>query len=185
MLHALDQALLVLRRVARLFVWISLALLLAAVALILAEVFSRRLFGISLGGTDELSSYAFAIAVSGSLPYALLERANIRIDAVYQHLSKAAQAWLDVISLLGFGLFMGLLVFYASGVLLESISNRATANTPLSTPLWIPQSLWGAGLLLFVIVYVAVLLRTLAALLKGDLKTVQRLVGSPSTPVVD
>ena len=183
MVHALDRTLLVLRRIARLFVWISLALLLASVALILAEVFSRRLLGLSLGGADELSSYAFAVAVSGSMPYALLERANIRIDAVYQHFSRMAQAWLDLIALLGFGVFMGLLVFYGYGVLVESISNRATANTALSTPLWIPQSLWFVGLVLFVVVYLAVLLRTLIALFQGDVKTVQALAGSPSAPI--
>ena len=79
----LDPALALANGVARRMVWVGGALLLAAAITVSVDVIVRKLFNLSLGGADELSGYAFAIGVAWALPFALLQRANIRIDALY------------------------------------------------------------------------------------------------------
>jgi hypothetical protein len=55
---------------------------------------------------------------------------------------------------------------------------RSRATTPLATPLWIPQSLWLIGLGLFLFTVLPLLLRSLFALLGGDLAKVRSLAGA-------
>jgi hypothetical protein len=52
------------------------------------------------------------------------------------------------------------------------------ANTPLATPLWIPQSLWYAGILGFTLTVLLLLAGTLYHLLRGDLRAAARISGS-------
>ncbi len=85
------------------------------------DVIARKAIGWSLGGSDELSGYAFAIATSWSLAFALLQRANVRIDALYIHLPRPAAAAIDLLSLLTLGLFVGLLMWFAAAVLVRVV----------------------------------------------------------------
>ncbi len=50
--------------------------------------------------------------------------------------------------------------------------------SPLATPLAYPQFLWVAGLVLFMLIAVLLLGRAIMALIVGDMRTVQRLLGS-------
>ena len=61
----------------------------------------------------------------------------------------------------------------------ESIKFMSHATSPLQTPLWLPQSLWLAGLVLFAVV--ALLLALHAGLLMlRDRAALNRLYGPPS-----
>src|SRR5690606_18501188 len=102
----------------------------------------RKFFSFSLGGSDELSGYAFAISISWALSFATLQRANIRIDALYQLMPVRISALLDWVALVCLGVFIVFLTYYASDVAALSWANNSTANTILATPLWIPQYLW-------------------------------------------
>ena len=62
--------------------WFGGALIILSAFLVTLEVFLRKLFNISLGGADELSGYAFGVATTFALSFALLERAHIRVDAL-------------------------------------------------------------------------------------------------------
>jgi hypothetical protein len=50
----------------------------------------------------------------------------------------------------------------------------------LEAPLWVPQALWGAGLLLFLLCGLLLLLRSLWAFVRGRFGDVQDLIGSRS-----
>lgn len=168
------------RRVSRWAVWAAGALMLAAALLVSVEVFLRKLFLLSIGGADELSGYAFAIATSWALAFTMLERANVRVDALYQWLPSALRLALDLAALLTLGLFVGLLAWYGWLVLQDSIDFNAHATTPLQTPLWIPQSLWVAGFAVFGFAWLPLLLRLLQALMAGDRVLAGRLAGARS-----
>jgi hypothetical protein len=73
-----------------------------------------------------------------------------------------------------------LLAWRGYGVLSTSLALEATANTPLATPLWLPQGPWFAGLVFLVLVALTLLLAALSALLRGDAKRVETLIGIPS-----
>lgn len=165
---------------ARRAIWFAGALMLAAAFLVSVDVFLRKFLLISVGGSDELSGYAFAIGTAWALSFTLLQRANVRVDALYIYLPKLARAVLDMVAMLALGLFVGLLTWQAWLVVDTSLAFNSLATTPLQTPLWIPQSLWLAGLALFAFTWTPLFLRAAAALFGGDLASVSSLVGARS-----
>ncbi|MEI2414665.1 TRAP transporter small permease [Orrella sp. JC864] len=158
-------------------VWVGGALTLASVALICFEVIARKFLGFTLSGADELSGYAFAISTSWALAFAAINRANVRVDAIYQRLPVRAAAVLDWIALVATAVFMVYLTRYAADVAMQSWQQQSSANTPLATPLWIPQGLWVLGLAWMCIVLALMLVRACCALVTGDLAALQRLCG--------
>ncbi len=123
-------------------------LLLLSVSVTLFDVVARPL-GLSLGGTDELSGYAMAIATSWGMSYALTNLTHVRIDLVRARGSAPVRAWFDAVSILSLATVAVTIGYRGWPVLAKSIKNGSTANTTLETPLWIPQSLWMAGWLWF------------------------------------
>jgi len=164
-------------RMSRLMARLAGALLLLAAIVITADVLLRKLFLFSLGGSDELAGYALAISTSWGLPYALLRRANIRIDFIYLRLPPRLTAWLDLAGLLAMAGFMVFVTWFAAALWLESIEMRAAANTPLGTPLMVPQGIWVMGLVLFLLAVAVLIARVLALLIRGDADGVSRDAG--------
>ncbi|WP_430512042.1 TRAP transporter small permease subunit [Pannonibacter phragmitetus] len=166
---------------ARYAVLASGALTIASVLLISYDVIVRKLFGITIGGSDELSSYAFAISTSWSLAYGVLQRANVRVDVLYQYLPVRVSALLDWLSLVCMGVFIGYLTFYAYDVVAQSWIYGSRANTPLGTPLALPQGLWFGGLVFMCLILALMLIRSSVALVTGDIETVKLVAGMRST----
>ncbi|SHH40216.1 TRAP transporter small permease subunit [Pollutimonas bauzanensis] len=165
----------------RLAIWIAGGLTLVSALYITADVITRKFFSFALGGSDELSGYAFAISISWALAFATLQRANIRIDALYQLLPPRVCALLDWIALVGLAVFIVYLTRYAADVATLSWDRDATANTVMATPLWIPQFLWVAGLVWLCVVLALMLIRSSIALVTGDIQTVRAICGIRST----
>lgn len=168
-------------RLSRVAIWIAGGLTLVSALYITADVLARGILGFPLGGADELSGYAFAISISWALSFATLQRANIRIDAIYQYLPVRISAALDWIALVMMAVFIVYLTRYAAGVATISWDNQSTANTILATPLWIPQILWVAGLVWLCVVLALMLIRSSIALITGDIDTVKAICGVRST----
>lgn len=164
-------------RMSRLMARLAGALLLLSAIVITADVLLRKLFDFSLGGSDELAGYALAISTSWGLPYALLRRANIRIDFIYLRLPPRLTAWLDLAGLVAMAGFMVFVTWFAGALWLDSIEMGATANTPLETPLMIPQGIWVMGLVLFLLALAVLMARVLALLVRGDAEGVSRDAG--------
>ncbi len=177
----LDRLLGAATRVSHVAVWVAGSLTLLSALYVSIDVVTRKFFGFHLGGSDELSGYAFAISISWALSFATLQRANIRIDALYQVLPVRVCAFLDWLSLVCLGAFIAYLTRYAADVATTSWARNATANTILATPLWIPQYLWLAGFVWLCVVLALMLLRASIALATGDLPTMRALAGIRST----
>lgn len=152
-------------------------MLIAAAFVVTAEVVSRKGFGFAFSGSDEIASYLFAIGTAWSLAFVLIGRANVRIDALYMHLSARIRAVLDLLSLVALGVFMLMLGDRALTMVMGSLESGARSNTPLRTLLGIPQALWFAGLVLFLLVLLLVLMRAASLLMKGDLRGVNATAG--------
>ena len=176
-LSLLARGLSLARTLSRAGVWVGGALTLASALLISYDVIVRRLFGVTIGGSDELSGYAFAISTSWALAHAALERANVRIDVVYEHLPVRVAAVLDWVALVALGVFAAFLAWHAQEVLAQSWQQGSRANTPLGTPLWVPQALWVTGLVWFALVLALMLIRASVALVHGDLAAIRELCG--------
>jgi TRAP-type C4-dicarboxylate transport system permease small subunit len=162
-------------------VWFGGALTLASVFLIGFDVIARKFFGFTTGGADELSGYAFAISTSWALAFVVLQRGNVRVDVLYQLLPVRLAALLDWISLVALAVFMVILTWHASFVAETSWVQNSAANTPLGTPLWVPQGLWVIGLAWMCLVLTLMLIRASVALVSGDLATITALCGVRSS----
>lgn len=152
-------------------------LLLIVVAMVIVDVVSRKLLGRSFEGVQETAGYVLAILSSWGLSHTLVERAHIRIDVGYSRLPVAARAALDLLSILAVNLVGWMVVVHAWPVFDNSLSNHTTANTPLSTPLWIPQLVWALGYTWFAFSAAMLALRALLAATRGDSATIHALVG--------
>lgn len=161
----------------RIAIWVAGGLTLLSALYITADVICRKVFNFPLGGSDELSGYAFAISISWALSFATLERANIRIDAIYQLLPDRFAAFLDWLSLVVLAVFIVFLTRYAAQVAGMSWDNQSAANTLLGTPLWIPQLLWVLGFIWLCVVLALMLIRASLALVTGDIQTVRAICG--------
>lgn len=163
--------------------WLARAggvLILLTVVLVTIEIVSRQLIGRSNLHATEITGYVMAISTSWAFAYTLMRKAHIRIDALYLKLPVSVRGVLDFIALLSLALFCILVVGAAFGVAEHSYTGGARANTPLGTPVWIPQALWLLGLFWFSIAVVLMSLRVLLGLLGGQMNDVQNLAGSPT-----
>ncbi len=169
-----------LERISRVAVWVGGAALLLAAIMVTLDVLSRKILGVTMSGSDEITGYVFAASTSWAYSYCLLNRANIRIDAVYGLFPRSVQAALDVIGTLLLLVFMGVLTERAIFTLKNSIEYESVSVTTLTTPLWVPQLFWVSGLVLLMVTLVFISIFSLTALFQGDFRTVTRVVGIKS-----
>ena len=145
------------------------ALLLIASLIICIDITLRYTIAKTLGGADELSGFALAIASAWGFSAALLTRSHIRIDTVYVRVRSRVRAILDLLSLVTFASFVALITWHAWGVLRQSYVSNSHSLSEIEAPLVIPQALWFSGLVFFVMVALLLLARSLHAFFRGDL----------------
>lgn len=169
-----------LTKTSRVAVWVGGAALLLSAVMVTVDVISRKLFSVTMSGSDEITGYVFAASTTWAYAYCLLHRSNVRIDALYNVVPRAVRAVLDVVGLALLLVYMGYLTVRGYQVFLTSFERDSVAITTLATPLWVPQLLWISGLTLFVVTLIFMLVYTLVALLKGDFARIQRIAGALS-----
>jgi TRAP-type C4-dicarboxylate transport system permease small subunit len=158
--------------------WFGGALVLLAAGIVAVDVVLRAVLSVTIGGSDELSGYALAIASAFAFALALLERAHVRIDTLYAVLPLRVAALFDVLAMAAMVALAVFLALQGWRVFAQSFTLGARALTQLNTPLSLPQGLWVAGLAWFALVACLLLLRALMLLLRGDAAAVARLIGT-------
>jgi TRAP-type C4-dicarboxylate transport system permease small subunit len=157
------------------------AMLMVASVMICIDITLRYTMSVTLGGADELAGYALAISSAWGFSAALLSRSHIRIDTVYVRLKSAgARAILDLVSLATLMCFFGMVAWYAWGVAKQSWVSDSHSLSAIEAPLVIPQGLWFAGLVFFVLLCALLLVRGLLAFMAGDYPGLFALIGSKS-----
>ncbi|HEU5284106.1 MAG TPA: TRAP transporter small permease [Burkholderiales bacterium] len=170
--------------IARVAIWCGGAMLFAAAGLVTAEVLLRKGLGVAFGssfafsGSDEVSAYLFAVGTSWSMAHVLVNRGHVRIDALYGRLPAGARALLDLLALLVLGLFVAVLLERAWDIAWASHVEALRSNTPLRLPLAWAQLPWFAGIALFFLALVLAVLRSIAALLRGDYAALAEIAGA-------
>jgi TRAP-type C4-dicarboxylate transport system permease small subunit len=123
------------------------------------ETISRKVFDFSIQGADELGGYSLAIGGVISFTLALVGRNHIRVDVFHELMGtkvKAALNWLSIVLLAFFAIT---LVVVCATVIRETLAFGSTAQTPWATPLIYPQSVWYAGLVMFMLCAVVLAVR--------------------------
>ena len=169
-----------LERISQLAVWVGGAALLAAALMVTVDVLSRKIFNVTMSGSDEYSGYVFSATTTWAYSYCLLHRSNVRIDALYNYLPRKVTAILDVVGLLLLFYFMSIMTYYAMVSFIDSWVNNSVSITTLGTPQWIPQLFWVAGLILFFVTLIFVVVYSIIALLQRNWDLVARVAGVPS-----
>lgn len=115
------------------------------------ETITRKVFNFSLQGADELGGYSLAVGSVLAFTLALIGRNHIRVDVFHELFPRSIRAglnWLSIALLAGLAVT---LVLICSKVLRETVEFGSTAQTPWATPLIYPQSVWYAGLVMFML----------------------------------
>jgi TRAP-type C4-dicarboxylate transport system permease small subunit len=132
--------------------------LLAMIVMIGAEAIARNAFGTSLQITDEVGGYLLVALTFLSMSVAESHGGFHRVELVQMRLSPSAriisQIVFDLMSLAASALVSWQLIRLA----LNSWRAEDVAPTPLGTPLWLPQTAMGVGMVLLCLA----LLRTVA-----------------------
>ena len=144
--------------------------------LIVFDIVSRSLFRFSLQGTDELGGYTLALIGSLGLTYTLLQRGHPRIDIALKHFPVGIRRFLHVVAYGMLFLFALFMAQHAVSEFAETLAFATVTNTPLQTPLWVPQAFWVFGTVVFAIV---TFIQTIhgAILLRRAPKEIDRLYG--------
>lgn len=161
----------------RVFVWIGGILILGSAFVVTIEVILRKVANYSLGGADEISGYAFAIATSLGFAFALFERAHIRVDALLVVLPRSlrlAFSFFGLAMLIGFSAVICMQVWALVG---DTLQHGSRSITPMRTPLVIPQVPWLLGWGFFLLCGIALFVTALWTCFKGDLAQAERMIG--------
>lgn len=179
-MHTLDAIHRFLKKLSLWAVWVAGLALLICAFMVTVDVLCRKFLGVTMSGSDEISGYVFAAGTTWAYSYCLLNRSNVRIDALYNFLPVGLRAILDVFGIALLLLYMSYLTRKAFDVFWTSWTGNSISNTTLLTPLWIPQLMWFLGLVLFVLCLCFILLYTLIGLFRRDTALVQRIAGAMS-----
>jgi TRAP-type C4-dicarboxylate transport system permease small subunit len=157
--------------------WLAGAAVLLVAVAIFVEVVLRATINTSILGLDEVCGFVLAVASAWGFAHALAVKAHVRIDTLYLVLPLRSRPWLDLAALLTLGGFSAALLYRASELLFLSVTFEARSMSPLQIPLWIPQSLWVLGLLVFFAMVLLLTIKLLALLVSGQSDQITQLVG--------
>lgn len=169
-----------LRRINQFGLWFGGALILSAALIVGVDVLMRKFLDRSMGGADELSGYALAIGTTWGLGATLLDRAHIRIDSLYVLFPNRLRLALDLVGILLFLGFFGMIGWHGLGVVAQSWTSGSRSQSALETPTVIPQFLWIAGLGLFVVTAALLLLQALVFATRGETQAMAQIVSTRS-----
>jgi TRAP-type mannitol/chloroaromatic compound transport system permease small subunit len=141
------------------------------------EMVTRKLFAFSLQGIDEVGGYTLAVTAAIGFSYTLITRGHTRIDFLVSKLPVKGRSALNTLAMVTLMLMAVFAVLRGWIVLSESIEFQSHATTPLQTPMWIPQSMWFTGWLLFALVAVYMAGHSLWLLARGQHDAVNRFYG--------
>jgi len=168
------------KSLARFLGWIFGLTMLVLSVMVTIETLVRKLFSISLGGVDELSGYAVAIAGPLAITIALIESAHIRINIFYLRMSRPARRVLDVLSMIALTILSGFLSFFAYRTVMDTYQFKSLAQTPWATPMIYPQSLWLVALLIFTATTLFLLAKSFVFLNRKDWEAMDQILAPES-----
>jgi TRAP-type C4-dicarboxylate transport system permease small subunit len=158
-----------LRRLSTVMAVLAGASVLILALLIVFDIVARRFAGFSVQGTDEIGGYVLALVASMGFAYVLFERGFTRIDLVVRLLPRALA---NIVNVLAYVSLAAVALFFAQksvATYMDTLLFDSRANTPLQTPMWIPQGFWVAGMCFFALCSVLYALRALVLLfVDGD-----------------
>lgn len=179
-MHLIDRLLSGTRLASRYSIWACGALMIASILYVAVEVLGRKLGLIRLTGATEVGGFMLAITSTWSFTWTLLNRANIRLDALYLRQGQKGRAIIDLIALIAIAIFIGFVTFYAIKVMQTSYRLNSQTISGVMIPRWIPQAMWVAGWIFMCWTLLILILRVTLAIAAGDYTSATDIAGIPS-----
>lgn len=163
--------------ISRFLAWVAGALILVSAVMVSVDVITRSIMRATFLESFELSSYAFAAAVTLGLAYTLTSRTHIRIEVVYSLFRRPTRIALDLVAIFLLAFVAIALAWFAGQTVLFTFEMGARSNTSLGIPMVIPQGVWLAGLIWFALTAVWLSVRSVLHLLARRHNQVSREIG--------
>ena len=160
-------------RVGQFTIW----LVLAASIISAGNAFSRYGFSLSSNAMLEVQWYLFAAVFTLCAGYTFLRNQHVRIDLIRQKLGATGQGLMDIFAMIVTNGVVLLIAYQCWPVLQKTIERGSRANTPLETPLWIPQGIWFAGWAWFALSATALSLIGIAYFARGKRAQLANTIG--------
>jgi TRAP-type C4-dicarboxylate transport system permease small subunit len=145
--------------------------------LIVFDIAARSLFRFSLQGTDELGGYTLALTGSLGLAYTLIRRGHPRIDIGFRFFGPRTRRVLHVVALATLTCFAIFMSEHAIGEFRGTLAFGTVTNTPLQTPLWVPQVFWLVGTCFFALTGFVMTVHGILLIARGRGAEVETLYG--------
>jgi len=140
------------------------------------EILGRKYFSFSFRGLDEIGGYMLAGVSAFGFAYALSRHSHMRVTLLFPYVPATVQSLLNVLATLSLAAMAAFCAWRGGFEVLDVLTSGKRSNTPLSVPLWIPQTVWFGGMVLFAVGAVLMALQSLA-LLFGDRPRLNRVYG--------
>jgi TRAP-type C4-dicarboxylate transport system permease small subunit len=138
-------------RISRILARAGGMLILLCAVLVSLDVAFRNSFRITIFESYELTSYAVAIAITFGFAWALVSKAHIRIEVIYNALPLKPRCYLDALAVGVLGVVAVILTYWGAEVAIDSFEMQSHSNSTLAIPMAFPQGLWALGLVWFAI----------------------------------
>ena len=130
------------------------------------EILGRKYFNFSFRGLDEIGGYMLAAVSAFGFAYALSTRSHMRVTLLFPYVPAPVQSLLNVLAMLTLAAMAAFCAWRGFFEVLDVLTSGKRSNTPLSTPLWMPQSIWFTGMALFATGAVCMALHSVSLLLR-------------------
>ena len=152
--------------------WALLAISFATVI----EILGRKYFSFSFRSLDEIGGYMLAGVSAFGFAYALAKHSHMRVTLLFPYVSASVQSFLNALAMVSLAAMAAFCAWRGGAEVLELVTTGKRSNTPLSVELWIPQSIWLVGMVLFAVGAIAMALHSLALLIR-DRPRLNRIYG--------
>ena len=113
------------------------------------EVLGRKYFGFSFRGLDEIGGYMLAGVSAFGFAYALSKHSHMRVTLLFPYIPAWLQSFLNALAMLTLAAMAAFCAWRGIYEVLDVLTSGKHSNTPLSVPLWMPQAIWLAGMVVF------------------------------------
>ena len=81
--------------------------------------------------------------------YTLSKHSHMRVTLLFPYVPASVQSLLNALAMVTLAAMAAFCAWRGGAEVLELVTSGKRSNTPLSGPLWMPQSIWLAGMVLF------------------------------------
>jgi TRAP-type C4-dicarboxylate transport system permease small subunit len=130
------------------------------------EILGRKYFSFSFRGLDEIGGYLLAGVSAFGFAYALAKHSHMRVTLLFPYVPASVQSLLNALAMVSLAAMAAFCAWRGGFEVLEVLTTGKRSNTPLSVPLWIPQTVWFAGMVLFAAGAVVMALHSVVLLIR-------------------